>query len=161
MLHHVVITCRLTEPQTVCVLDTMLSSRVKDSVAAYVKCEIPNLTFEKVATTLQYLFVPLDLTKIERITFGSNKSQSESMFDYAGKIRKSLTLCARRLPEESRDSYVEQHMRRLIFNSLNPPLKSNHANPYSRHTVSKNYWNCVSKIHQMMIFWTNINLFTT
>ena len=122
-IYTVVTTCRLTEPQTVCVLDTMLSSRVKDSVAAYVKCEIPDLTFEKVATTLQYLFVPLDLTKIEKITFGSNKSQSESMFEYAGKIRKSLALCARRLPEESRSSYVEQHMRRLIFNSLDPPLK--------------------------------------
>ena len=119
----VVTTCRLTEPQSVCILEQFLSSRVKDSVVAYNKAEMVDLTYEKAAKTIQYLFVPLDLNKIERITFGSNKSQHESMFEYAGKIRKCLDLCARRLPDESRSSYVEQHMRRLIYNNLKPHIK--------------------------------------
>ena len=52
---------------------------------------------------------------------GSNKSATQSMFDYAAKLHKTLDLCSQRLNSEDRPAYIENHMRRQIF--INLPVK--------------------------------------
>ena len=101
-----------------------MSQQVKDSVIAYKQCELTDLSYSGAVTALQFLFVPLNLEKIERICMGSNKSQTQSMFDYAAKLHKALDLCSQRLDSEDRKAYIENHMRRQIFNNLSPKIKT-------------------------------------
>ena len=116
--------CKLSESVAVAILDTLLSQQVKNSVIAYKQCELTDLSYSGAVTALQFLFVPLNLEKIERICMGSSKSQTQSMFDYAAKIHKALDLCSQRLDSEDRKAYIENHMRRQIFNNLPPKIKN-------------------------------------
>ena len=113
--------CKLSESVAVALLDTLLSQQVKDSVIAYKQCEITDLSYSAAVKALQFLFVPLNLEKIEKICMGSNKSATQSMFDYAAKLHKALDLCSQRLNSEDRPAYIENHMRRQIF--INLPVK--------------------------------------
>ena len=114
--------CTLNENHAKVLLQSLFSQDVVDSISAYTKCHFLDLSYRKIMEVSQLLYCPLRLEVLEQKLMGYTKAQGESFFAFTSRCQRHLELCARKLPKEERQAYIERHCARLIKTSMNPTL---------------------------------------
>ena len=122
-INHITIACKLTCEHAVCIFEKFLSQRVQDEVQAYKKMCVCDLNYRSLLQTLQYLYCPVDLSRVEQNVLGAEKGKKQNIFQFAAEVYSKLDLCSRKLQPEERDSYIEIHLRKCIFLNLDQKIQ--------------------------------------
>ena len=96
-LEKVIVLCNLSQSHGKVLLQDFLDKRVQDSICVYQKCEFQDLSYKKILETIQYLYVPIDLTKLESKILSYRPEKGETMFVYAARVRRYLNICSKSL----------------------------------------------------------------
>ena len=121
-LEKVIVLCNLSQSHGKVLLQDFLDKEVQDSICVYQKCEFQDLSYKKILETIQYLYVPIDLTKLESKILSYRPEKGETMFVYAARVRRHLNICSKSLSPSERNEYCESHLRRLIRQNLSHEL---------------------------------------
>ena len=111
---------QLTESQGVYILGMYLSQSVIDEVAAYnLVTELKYLSFHKCISSLQYIFVPLQLEQFLAIVQNYRINQQvETFLSFASRVTRHLSLCARLESAENREQFIESFRIRILKANL-------------------------------------------
>ena len=122
-INRLCILCKLHENHAVCLFSSYLSQNVNDEVQAYtMKSDLCDLNYRALLQALQYLYCPILLSRVESNILAAKKG-NESIYAFAANVFNHLDLCSRKLQPEERDSYIESHLKRCIFNNLDLSLQ--------------------------------------
>ena len=121
-LEKVIVLCNLSQSHGRVLLQDFLDKRVQESICVYQKCEFHDLSYKKILETIQYLYVPIDLTKLESKILSYRPEKGETMFVFAARARRHLSICSKSLSPSERADYCESHLRRLIRQNLGHEL---------------------------------------
>ena len=123
-INRLCILCKLHENHAVCLLSSYLSSNVADEVQAYtMKIDLCDLSYRALFQALQYLYCPILLQKVESNILAAKKGRNEDIYAFAANVFNHLDLCSRKLQPEERDSYIESHLKRCIFQNLDDKIQ--------------------------------------
>ena len=109
----------LAENHDVLVLQAYFSNKLQDSACSYLRKDFLNLSFEKIISCVQFLYIPLKLKVFERIIHSYKiDSSPESFLDFGSRTLRHLKLVSRLYPLKDRELYVEKHRANLLKLSL-------------------------------------------
>ena len=106
----------MAENHAVLVLQAYFSNKLQDSVC---RKDFLDLSFEKIISCVQFLYIPLKLKVFERIIHSYKiDSSRESFLDFGSRTLRHLKLVSRLYPLKDRELYVEKHRANLLKLSL-------------------------------------------
>lgn len=109
----------LNEIQAVSVLQLYLSQRICDEIASYQNTDYKNLSYQQILSTLQYLYIPLNLTLFQNIVLAYRIAEAETFLEFSSRTYRHLKLCARLKAPEERAAYIERN--RCVLLKQNVP----------------------------------------
>ena len=121
-LHTVTTLCSLTESQAKCFLSSYLSQNVIDVLSGYTRREIHDLSFREILQNLQNIYIPLSLNILEQRVYSYVPEPNSCLFEFSSKVRRHLSIVARRYPEEERDRFIEEGINKILRSHLPPAV---------------------------------------
>ena len=121
-IERVSILTALSEGQSKIFLQGFLHYNVTDSLSAFAQKEFLDLTYVQILTYLQYMYVPIDFSRLEIKVMNYKKEAGENFIEFSSRCYRHLNLTSKKLPEERRTAYVEQQLRRLLKSNLSDKI---------------------------------------
>ena len=153
-LDKVIVLCNLSQSHGRVLLQDFLDIKVQDSICVYTQQDFQDLSYKRILETLQYIYVPIDLTKLESRILSYRLEKDETMFTFAARCKKHLHICSKTLSPSERNDYCESHLRRLIRQNLSQELalevtrKESVFSPFSSTELLDIIMEANKKLHQ-------------
>ena len=80
--------------------------------------EWKNLSYAQIISTVQYLYIPIDITIFESLVLAYRKNETESYLEFSSRAFRHLKLCSRLQPVGQRERYIEDRRVKILKNNL-------------------------------------------
>ena len=77
-----------------------------------------NLGYTLIISTIQYLYIPIDITIFESLVLAYRKNEGESFLEFSSRAFRHLKLCSRLQPLGQREKYIENRRVKILKNNL-------------------------------------------
>jgi len=99
----------LIEKQAVSVIQMYFTQRIIDEVSAYCIQDWKDLSYQQIMSTLQFLYIPLNLHLFQSLVLAYRVEGNESFLEFSSRTYRHLKLCSRMKEPEERADYIERN----------------------------------------------------
>ena len=85
----------LIEKQAVSVIQMYFTQRIIDEVSAYCIQDWKDLSYQQIMSTLQFLYIPLNLMIFQSLVLAYRVEGNESFLEFSSRTYRHLKLCSR------------------------------------------------------------------
>ena len=85
----------LVEKQAVSVFQLYFTQRIIDEVSSYCITDSKDLTYQQILSTLQFLYMPLNLSLFQSLVLAYRVEPNESFLEFSSRTYRHLKLCSR------------------------------------------------------------------
>ena len=88
-------------------LQLYFTQRIIDEVSAYCITDWKDLMYQQILSTLQFLYIPLNLNLFQSLVLAYRVEVNESFLEFLSRTYRHLKLCSRLKPPSERADYIE------------------------------------------------------